>query len=98
MSVKYISASIDVSRGAVLKPEKIKEMIDHLSKMGYNALMLYSEDLYEMPEYPMFGYMRGIYSKETLKDLVSYAKWRGITMIPCIETLAHVEHIFRWKE
>ena len=98
MSVKYISASLDVSRGAVLKPEKVKEMIDSLAKMGYNALMLYSEDLYEIPEYPMFGYMRGLYTKETLKEFVSYAKQRGITMIPCIEVLAHLEHIFRWKE
>ena len=98
MSVKYISASLDVSRGAVLKPEKVKEMIDSLAKMGYNALMLYSEDLYEMPEYPMFGYMRGLYTKETLKEFVLYAKQRGITMIPCIEVLAHLEHIFRWKE
>ena len=29
MGVKYLSASLDVSRGAVLKPEKVKEMIDN---------------------------------------------------------------------
>ena len=98
MGVKYISASLEVSRGAVLKPEKVKEMIDCLAKMGYNTLMLYAEDLYEMPEYPMFGYMRGKYSKETLKELVAYAKGRGVMMMPCVEVLAHLEHIFRWKE
>ncbi len=98
MAVKHISASLEVSRGAVLKPEKVKEMIDNLAKMGYNTLMLYAEDLYEMPEYPMFGYMRGKYSKETLKEFVAYAKERGVTMMPCVEVLAHLEHIFRWKE
>ena len=64
--VKFLSAMVDVSRNSVLKKEEIKKFIVALSKMGYNSFALYTEDLYEMPEYPMFGYMRGKYSKEDL--------------------------------
>ena len=96
--VKFLSAMVDVSRNSVLKKEEIKKFILALKKMGYNSFALYTEDLYEMPEYPMFGYLRGKYSKEDLKELVAFGEENGITLIPSIEVLAHVEHIFRWKE
>ena len=89
---------LDCSRNAVMSVQTLKNWIDIMADLGYNTLMLYAEDLYEMPEYPMFGYMRGKYSKETLKELVAYAKGRGVIMMPCVEVLAHLEHIFRWKE
>ncbi len=95
---KIIAVSLDVSRNSVLKVSEIKKFIDVIKKMGYNALALYHEDLFEMPEYPLFGYMRGRYSKAELKELVAYGRERGVTLIPVIEALAHLEHIFRWSE
>lgn len=80
---------LDVSRNGVMKVEKVKQFIDYISVMGYNALELYSEDIYEIPEYPEFGYLRGKYSREELKEMDSYAKSKGIELIPCIQTLAH---------
>ena len=94
----YLGASIDVSRNSVLTLEEIKRFIDVLPKMGYNGFTLYNEDLYELREYPMFGYMRGKYSIEELKGLAEYAESKGITPIPTIEVLAHLQHIFRWRE
>ena len=89
---------IDVSRNAVLKKETIKKFIVALEKMGYNYMALYTEDLFEMPEYPMFAYMRGKYTKQDLKELVAYGQEHGITLYPSIEVLAHLEHIFRWED
>lgn len=96
--LKYLSASVDVSRNGVLKISELKKFIDILPKMGYNSLILYNEDLFELPGYPMFGYMRGKYTINDLKDLVAYGEERGITLIPCIEVLGHIEHIFRWED
>lgn len=98
MKFKALTATIDVSRNAVLRVDQIERFIDLLAKMGYDSLALYTEDLYEMPEYPLFGYQRGRYTKEELRHLVAYGKERGITLIPCIEILAHLQHIFRWDE
>ena len=96
--IKFLSAMVDVSRNAVLKKEEVKKFMVALKKMGYNSFALYSEDLYELPNYKMFGYLRGKYSIEDLKEFVAFGEEIGITLIPSIEVLAHVEHIFRWRE
>ena len=95
---KIIAVSLDVSRNSVLKVSELKKFIDVIKKMGYNGLFMYNEDLYEMPEYPLFGYMRGRYSKAELKELVAYGKEKGVTLYPVVEALGHIEHIFRWSE
>ena len=59
-------------------------------------MMLYTEDTYEVPEYPYFGRMRGRYSQAELRELDDYAYAFGIEMIPYIQTLAHLNAIFRW--
>ena len=43
----------DLSRGAVLTVDSLKKKIRWLAAMGYNALILYIEDIYEVPEYPL---------------------------------------------
>ncbi len=86
----------DCSRDAVLKPENVKELMVTIAMMGFNAMMLYTEDTYEIPGQPYFGHMRGRYSVEELKDLNAYAEAIGIELIPCIQTLAHLGRIFYW--
>lgn len=87
---------IDCSRNAVLKVEEVKKWIDLTSDLGYNCLQLYTEDTYEVNNEPYFGYMRGRYSKAELKEMDSYAKSKNMELIPCIQTLAHLNCIFRW--
>ena len=80
---------IDSSRNAVLKVSAVKKLIDSLQKMGYNTLELYTEDTFEVEGEPYFGYLRGRYSGEEIKEMDSYAMAHGIELIPCIQTLAH---------
>ncbi len=87
---------IDMSRNAVMSVEGLKKYLPILKKMGYNSLLLYTEDVYEIEEQPYFGYMRGRYSKEELKELDAFAESIGMTIIPCIQTLAHLEAFVRW--
>lgn len=89
---------LDCSRNAVMKPEKVKEYISIVKDLGYNSVMLYLEDTYEVAGEPLFGYLRGRYTKEELKDIDCYAKSVGIELIPCVQTLAHLNTIFRWGE
>ena len=93
---KHFGVMIDCSRNGVMKPARVKYLIDLLVKMGYNTLMLYTEDTYEVENQPLFGYMRGRYTVEELTDLVEYADSKGVEMIPCIQTLAHLPRIFQW--
>ena len=96
-SKKRIGVMLDCSRNAVMKPSSVKNYMDILSKMGYNMLMLYTEDTYEVEGEPFFGYLRGRYSENELKDIADYGEQVGIEVIPCIQTLAHLNQIFRWS-
>ncbi len=86
----------DMSRNAVYNIPTAKQMIRYLALMGYDSLMLYNEDVYEIPGYPYFGYMRGRFSCEELVEIDDYAYNLGIEVIPCIQTLAHLATALRW--
>ena len=95
---KHFGTMIDCSRNAVMNVKTLKKWIDLTADLGYNTLCLYMEDTYEVADEPYFGYLRGRYSKEELKEIDEYAKKRGMEVIPCIQTLAHLATIFRHGE
>ncbi len=88
---------IDCSRNSVMTVDYLKKYFDRLAILGYNMVMLYTEDTYEIEGEPFFGAMRGAYSPTEIKEIDDYAAKLGIELIPCIQTLAHLEQIFRWK-
>ena len=88
---------IDMSRNAVMSLDGLRRFMPLLKKMGYNCVMLYTEDTYEIEGEPYFGYMRGRYSKEEMKEIDALGASLGITVIPCIQTLAHLNAVFRWN-
>ncbi len=95
---KKSGVMVDCSRNAVMKVSSVKMLIDKLKLVGYNFLMLYTEDTYEIPDEPLFGYLRGRYSQEELKEIDEYAAQNGIEVIPCIQTLGHLNQLFVWDK
>lgn len=93
-----LGVMVDCSRNAVMNVDGVKKFADIIGAMGYDTLMLYTEDTYEIDNNPLFGCMRGRYSKAELKDIDSYCSSAGIELVPCIQTLAHLENMFKWKE
>lgn len=94
--VKNLGLLLDCSRNAVTKPEMVKKLICLLVLMGYNYLELYTEDTYELPGEPYFGYKRGRYSEAELKDIVAFADGFQFQMVPCVQTLAHLSNLANW--
>lgn len=88
---------VDVSRNAVMTVANVKLLLKKMALMGLNMLMLYAEDTYEIKGRPYFGYMRGRYSQDELKDCDDYADIFGIEIIPCIQTLAHLSAALKWR-
>lgn len=86
----------DCSRNSVPTVETIKKILVQMALMGYNSLMLYTEDTYTVESRPEFGHYRGRYSREELKTVDDYAYSLGIEVIPCIQALAHLERFLRW--
>lgn len=95
---KMLGVMLDCSRNAVMNVKTVKEYAHMLSKMGYNTLMLYTEDTYEVTNQPYFGHMRGRYSKAELKEMDAYCAEQGMELIPCIQTLAHLNAMFKWED
>lgn len=92
---ELLGVMIDCSRNAVMSCATLKEYISILSRMGYDTVMLYTEDTFEVDDEPYFGYMRGRYSKEEIKEIDAYCKAQGMELVPCIQTLAHCNAIFQ---
>ena len=92
-----LGVMIDCSRDAVPNVPRLKRFLDAIAKMGYNCAMLYTEDTYEVEGQPFFGYKRGKYTIEELREIDEYAASVGVEMIPCIQTLAHVNALIRWN-
>ena len=89
---------LDMSRGGVITVEAVKGMIDAHAALGLNLMMLYTEDTYPVEEYPYLGYLRGRYTADELKELDVYADASGVELVPCIQTLAHLEQFLQWDE
>ncbi|MBE7057120.1 MAG: beta-N-acetylhexosaminidase [Ruminococcaceae bacterium] len=87
---------VDCSRNAVPTVAGAKDMLEAMACMGLDMMMLYTEDTYEIPELPYFGYMRGKLSQAEIKEIDKYAIDLGIELIPCIQTAAHLMHALKW--
>ncbi len=95
---KTCGCMIDVSRNAVLKVSAVKDFMNFMACLGMNMLMLYTEDTYEIKEQPYFGHMRGRYTKAEIREIVEYGRELGIEIIPCIQTLGHMEQFLKYWE
>ena len=95
---KNVGPMFDMSRNAVLKPESLKYFLRKMALMGLNFGMLYTEDTYEVPEQPYFGYKRGRYTEKEIREIDDYADIFGIELCPCIQTLGHLKKMLHWPE
>lgn len=93
---KMDGVMVSCSHNGVMNLETAKQYIRYMALMGLDMMMLYTRDTYEVPEYPYFGYLRGKYAQKELRELDDYAWSYGIELVPCIQTLAHLEDAFRW--
>ena len=93
-----VGAMIDVSRGRVLKVDYLKGLFPKMAKFGFNGVMLYTEDTYRLGDTVKWGYLRGGYSVEDIRELKRCAEDNGIELVPCIQTLGHLENVLRWSE
>lgn len=87
---------LDCSRNAVMTVEHFKGWLRQLALLGYNMAMLYTEETYELPGEEYFGYLRGRYSPDELKEIDRYAASLNIEMVGCIQTLGHLGHLLKW--
>ncbi|MBQ8410075.1 MAG: beta-N-acetylhexosaminidase [Clostridia bacterium] len=93
-----LGVMIDMSRNAVMSLDGLKRFLPILKKMGYKTVFLYTEDTYEVEGEPYFGYMRGRYSVEEMREIDALCTSLDMEAIPCIQTLAHLKTLMKWEQ
>ena len=96
MKQKLFGVLLDVSRNGVMRPREVVEYAKILHSFGYNMIQLYLEDTYEVEGEPYFGHRRGRYSFDELTYVVDECEKIGVEVIPCIQTLGHLNQMFLW--
>lgn len=92
-----VGVMLDCSRNGVMTPDNVKAFLRRCALMGINIVMLYTEDTYEIQRQPFWGYLRGRYTQNELREFDNYAYNLGIEMFPCIQTLGHLEQVLQWE-
>jgi len=88
----------DLSFGCPVTADELCRFMDQIAVMGINMLLLYIEDLYELPSRKYFGHMRGRYTDEEFRQMDDHAFSYGIELLPCMQTLGHLGKYMRWSE
>ncbi len=92
-----LGVMLDCSRNGVMTVDATKRYIDCMASLGFNMLLLYTEDTYHVPERPRFGYMRGRYTEEELREMSAYGDKMGVELVPHIQTLGHLDQYLKWS-
>ena len=88
---------LDFSRNGVMTVEASCRYMDYCAALGMNLVVLYTEDTYTVPEYLQMGYLRGRLTEDELRRLDEYAASLGMELVPCIQTLGHMENFLQWR-
>lgn len=94
--LESVGVMLDVSRNGLFRVERIEEMFLQFALAGIDSVQLYMEDSYLLPGEPYFGYGRGAYSESELRQIDDRGHALGIEVVPCIQTLGHLEQILQW--
>ena len=83
---------------SVLNVETFKDFIRQSAILGYTHIGIYTETTYQVEGEPYFGYKAGAYTTRELKEIVDYCEKFFVEAIPYIQTLSHLNQLFRWPE
>lgn len=76
---------LDVSGNAVMKPSALRRYCRLMAVLGYNTLVLKTVNGSCITADADMESFAGRYSAEELRELDSYAKALGITLVPCVQ-------------
>ncbi len=84
---------IDVSRCKVPKPQTLHQLVDLCVALKLNTLMLYTEHTFRFRRHPEIGADASPLDAETMRELDRYAAQNFVDLVPCLQSLGHMDHI-----
>ena len=92
---------LDASRGKVPTFDSLCGLVDILAKLKLNTLMLYTEHTFRFRKHPEIGKGASPLDAETTAALDQYASEHHVALVPCLQSLGHMDHILelpRYRE
>ncbi len=86
---------LDVSRGKVPTVQSLRGLVDLCVRLKLNALLLYTEHTFRFRRHPEIGADASPLDAATVRELDAYAAVRHVELIPCLQSLGHMEQILR---
>jgi hexosaminidase len=93
-SLAYRGFMMDMSHMQFPKVEEIKKQLDFLARWKTNQYFFYSEASIELEGYPLLM-ANARFTKEQIKDIITYAKVRHIDVVPNMELYGHLHDLFK---
>jgi len=90
---EFRGVMLDVSRGKVPTWETLCEVVDVLARLKLNVLMLYTEHTFAFRRHPEIAEGSSPLDAETMLALDTYAAERFVQLVPCLQSLGHMERI-----
>jgi len=84
---------LDVSRGRVPRRATLEALVDLCARLRLNVLMLYVEHTFAFRRHPEIGAGASPLDAETILALDAYAAERGVELVPCLQSLGHMERV-----
>lgn len=84
---------LDVSRGKVPTRATLENLVDLCSRLRLNVLMLYIEHTFDFRRHPEIGKNSSALDAASLLELDAYAADRGVELVPCLQSLGHMERL-----
>ncbi|MBQ7643240.1 MAG: hypothetical protein IJS67_04995, partial [Clostridia bacterium] len=97
-SFDTLSVFVECSTGRVPKISHLKDFAEVIAKMGYNAMYLGTSDTLKIDGEPYFGYLRGGYYREEIKELDEFCKSIGVELRPAVQTLAKLPRLGAYED
>ncbi|WKY11107.1 hypothetical protein Q1695_003003 [Nippostrongylus brasiliensis] len=87
-----------ISGGAPPRPNYFKQLLTVISDLGADGVLIEWEDMF--PYTGMLGKIKNgnAYSVEEVLDILQHAQSLGLSVIPLVQTLGHLEWILKTKE
>ncbi len=84
---------LDVSRGKVPTQATLESLVDLCAHLRLNVLMLYIEHTFAFRRHPEIGEGASPLTAEAILSLDAYAADHGVELVPCLQSLGHMEHV-----
>lgn len=87
---------VDLAREMEYRPAHLRRVVEHLAYFRMNTLHLYLENKFAFPSAPGVA-PKGAMTPTQARELCAYAGLFGITVIPQLATMGHMEHLLHGR-